>query len=100
GCASTAYSIPYPTLFRYPRGECAPAPESGAPLPRSNEGVLRPLLGLRRIGREPQAQRVDATDVCAVQCFERRPIALLRAVDQIGDRKSTRLNSSHGSISY
>src|SRR5207245_10201379 len=59
--------------------------------PCSNEGVLRPLLGLPRIRRKAQAQRIHATDVCAVQCLERRPIALLRAVDQIGRVHAARM---------
>src|SRR5205823_10529795 len=46
-----------------PRGECALAPERGEPLPRPNERVLRPLLGLHRIRREPQAQRIHPTHV-------------------------------------
>src|SRR5207245_9573996 len=64
--------FPYTTLFRsHPRGQ-----EDSAPVSR----------GLRRYGCLALLQRVDR---------HRMPAGGGR-----GDRKSTRLNSSHGSISY
>src|SRR2546422_8151745 len=57
------------------------------------------------VGNHP-AQEIDGRQVAAVQLGDIRggPHAVqrqpLRAVETDGDRKSTRLNSSHGYISY
>src|SRR5438132_3227448 len=70
-------------------------PDPGARLPaRSDRGRRRPLpLHRRRIGhREDGARRVDGA--------ARRAPPALRLGQQQGDRKSTRLYSSHTVISY
>ena len=51
--------------------------------PGPHECVLRELLGARPISREPQAQRVHATHVRAVQRLERGLVVLLRTLDEI-----------------
>src|SRR5207248_10149690 len=49
------------------------------------------IAGRRGIGRLLQPQAVD---------HQAEPLAVLGQVDRLGDRKSTRLNSSHRTISY
>src|SRR5207245_11790391 len=90
-----------------------PPPTASTPFPyttlfRSREGLFRqPRRLRRRIGSEGaayQAARVDGSGrrQCALSHPRGRPRAhatvLLGGRHQ--DRKSTRLNSSHGSISY
>src|SRR2546421_7885256 len=73
--------FPYTTLFRSPRAHPTPA----SPLPRSARIlVLAPGAGLLgpRLRRSREQERV------------------VRRNERIGDRKSTRLNSSHDQISY
>src|SRR2546427_6275122 len=75
--------FPYTTLFRSP----------------SLVGLLlRPDLGLVR-GRHPWSQRGDAEDSwCLVHAGDGR--GRRAGFSRGGDRKSTRLNSSHSQISY
>src|SRR5207245_10019148 len=83
--------FPYTTLFRSPMNPAPPVTSSFILAPRDLPDVLAgevprepTLVARRRLGREVQVGEIDDAS--------RR----LREVD----RKSTRLNSSHGSISY
>ena len=42
--------------------------------PRTNEDVLRQLLGALAVGDHARAQRVDAIDVLAIEPLERTPV--------------------------
>src|SRR5207249_11581844 len=86
--------FPYTTLFRspLPAGECdrrrSPRPGGDDPLPRRRGN---PRLGVRRCDQVPgPVPRLDPA----------RPLRQLGVRAELGDRKSTRLNSSHVSISY
>src|SRR2546422_3426664 len=62
---------------------------------------LRPVLGLRPPGaRMDREDRVVRVHLAAQQVIDAKPGQGLLGLDQFGDRKSTRLNSSHGYISY
>src|SRR3712207_7641506 len=68
--------FPYTTLFRSP----------GVPRPDARRGGGSALLGVRHLAHRPSAQ-----SACAGGAHEHA---------HGGDRKSTRLNSSHANISY
>src|SRR2546422_7071771 len=74
--------FPYTTLFRSRAG-------------RRHLDVAafpRPLVAARSCGARAKRTRLES---CPIPRTERPPVALLQR-----DRKSTRLNSSHGYISY
>src|SRR3712207_7223184 len=82
--------FPYTTLFRSPR----PGPRPRRPSWRSSRGHD---AGERRAVREMRLGRLgpaaeDVVDGEELEVGELRPV--------LGDRKSTRLNSSHANISY
>src|SRR5207245_8805560 len=86
--------------------------ESGAPLrvalyyPDALVSHLErhsPLRGVGEVNIEAFAVLVEELDhllTLACRAAEGRPISLLELEHHAKDRKSTRLNSSHGSISY
>src|SRR2546430_9695650 len=84
--------FPYPTLFRSPRGDAAIGPDAvvaagavagAAVRHRALADAERDIDRILRVGALLAARRAE-------------PLAALAA----GDRKSTRLNSSHSQISY
>src|SRR3712207_8601866 len=85
--------FPYTTLFRS-RGEVLRAPAVPAALQAAPDGVgARPLLPDRPLlPRRGPARRPAA----GLHAARRRDVVRGRR----GDRKSTRLNSSHANISY
>src|SRR3712207_9327933 len=76
--------FPYTTLFR-----------SGQPHGRGPDGRRVPLRGVRRQIAEHLSR--SRREIPAVTFVEECDFA---AVDLARDRKSTRLNSSHGNLSY
>src|SRR3712207_8965525 len=86
----TSTLFPYTTLFRSPALEglpgtvgVHPVPHQGGP-PEERDGVPGP--------RRPAGQRHVVEQVL--------PVGGVAAHRPVGDRKSTRLNSSHAHISY
>src|SRR3712207_7053457 len=71
--------FPYTTLFRSLLQRIRPAPAQGSEAGRTGDGG--PGRARRRVARSPLSGRREAGE-------------------WIGDRKSTRLNSSHANISY
>src|SRR5205814_7485238 len=92
--------FPYTTLFRSPHRAHEPgvAPRRASVVVRREELLSRP-----RRGDRPGACH-DSSDDAALRADEgrmRSPMDLPdRAMNRNGDRKSTRLNSSHLGISY
>src|SRR3712207_8442622 len=81
--------FPYTTLFRSDRDRRPPvALARDAPVVQPVIDDLRPRVVLLQPRRDGLLRVVDT------QAVERR------RVDEVGDRKSTRLNSSHANISY
>src|SRR2546430_11295378 len=89
--------FPYTTLFRSERALDAPVPGRGAR--RAAHAVDEACGRARRLDRAQEGHRVleqpelaPAVDACRQMGVERATL--------VGDRKSTRLNSSHSQISY
>src|SRR2546429_9685836 len=90
--------FPYTTLFRSVRevADCALDERAGRvlladELPRVGLGLLHPETDLLLLLVDVEHDHLDRLP-------HREDLA--RVVDALGDRKSTRLNSSHGYISY
>src|SRR3712207_7709476 len=81
--------IPYTTLFRSRRGEHLEAD----PHP-----VVERASGLRRIGGRPVRLDSEAPELALGRAGATGRAQRRGGID--GDRKSTRLNSSHANISY
>src|SRR5207245_7398383 len=94
--------FPYTTLFRSPHSaESARSPER-AGVDRFPAGQERELSGRGDAGRIPGVGKDDCANArsgAGHLWAEPGCIRIARQPDD-GDRKSTRLNSSHGSISY
>src|SRR5207245_784985 len=67
-----------------PRPEGALASKARESLPGPHERVLRQLVGLCRVARESQAERVHPAHMLAIQRLERHLVAPLRTVDEVG----------------
>src|SRR2546427_5037132 len=70
---------------------------------RPPRSTLFPYTTLfRSITRDTHRQPISATAVVSDEALRRRPISPPQCGEElgIGDRKSTRLNSSHSQISY
>src|SRR5207245_9032083 len=92
----TLTSFPYTTLFRSSRDAPEKRSVAAASQPVGRDRAPRravPVEGERRVGVRRVARNPDGPDV--VRGERRDPVELAAR-----DRKSTRLNSSHGSISY
>src|SRR3712207_7704557 len=81
--------FPYPTLFR-PRHEHVRAGRRTAQVGVLGERGLDGLYGVE-VAVLPQEQAAH---------HGQQPVGVSPAVEVAGDRKSTRLNSSHANISY
>src|SRR5207249_10033720 len=89
----TSTLFPYTTLFRSPRLRCSGCAHKGG---EGHPGG-RPARRCRGAGWARRAAKAEA----AARGRERGPrAAFLRRREAARDRKSTRLNSSHVSISY
>src|SRR2546427_4840235 len=83
--------FPYTTLFRSPPAPAKPAPPPvAAPAPQPKPATAQPKAAPKPA--EP-AKEIAARGTTVVE--DRKPVE-----EQKGDRKSTRLNSSHSQISY
>src|SRR2546430_7320438 len=100
---------------RHPGCESAMSRTIAAQSPvHSEENILRQVLGLRSVSREPVADVKNAPAVATHKFLPGRPVALEALLDQLGillqrifslmtcygRSESTRLNSSHSQISY
>src|SRR2546422_7397339 len=87
--------FPYTTLFRSQIAADARLRGRGEILRLDRRDLVEPARGERqvggRVGGQPRAGSFDA---------DAPPLLARRAEQQPQDRKSTRLNSSHGYISY
>src|SRR3712207_7789652 len=78
--------FPYTTLFRSPLPRPGPRlAQAGPAFPPRSAGARRSGLGDHVVDGEPEAAPEDGREV---------------TLEPAGDRKSTRLNSSHANISY
>src|SRR6266545_1578147 len=66
-----------------PRAECALPPERAQLVPEPHEDILSALLGVARVARQAETERVDTTDMLAVQLPKSGLVAGLGPGDQI-----------------
>src|SRR5206468_12569750 len=95
------------TIIFFFIGSCAHRDLHSFPTRRSSDLAHAPAVGKRERGREPLGPGRSGRDDGGHHLARERPIPLRRHAESggqrrkgIGDRKSTRLNSSHDQISY
>src|SRR3712207_9096902 len=90
--------FPYTTLFR--SGEVGKADARGVAVCLRRQAAHEDEAHLRLVLRRGHAESPLATDDVGVHATAADLLADLVNDQQVGDRKSTRLNSSHANISY